>query len=253
LNQTIYPSLSGKVVLITGGASGIGASLVEAFARNHARVAFVDIDADNGAKLAAHLGGATHPPLFLPCDLLDIEALRGAIATIRERIGLIGVLVNNAANDERHQVDAVTPDYWDRALAVNLRHQFFAAQAVHEQMRALGGGSIINFSSIAWMAGVRNLVAYTTAKAAVIGMTRTLAVEFGADLIRVNAVAPGAVMTERQLRLWHSEVTAADLVAKQAIHLRLSEADVAAAVLFLAADDSRLITKQCLTVDAGLR
>jgi NAD(P)-dependent dehydrogenase (short-subunit alcohol dehydrogenase family) len=253
LSQTIYPSLNGKVVLITGGASGIGAGLVEAFARNRARVAFVDIDAAGGAKLAARLEGATHPPLFFACDLIDVEALRRTVATIRERIGLIGVLVNNAANDERHQVDAVTPDYWDRALAVNLRHQFFAAQAVHEQMRALGGGSIINFSSIAWMAGVGNLVAYTTAKAAVIGMTRSLAVEFGADQIRVNAVAPGAVMTERQLRLWHTEATAAALVAKQAIHLQLTEADVAAAVLFLAADDSRLITKQCLTVDAGLR
>jgi D-xylose 1-dehydrogenase len=252
LSETIYPSLSGKVVLITGGASGIGASLVEAFARNHARVAFVDIDATRGAALAARLAGATHPPLFLACDLLDVEALRRTVATIRERIGLIGVLVNNAANDERHDVDAVTPDYWDRALAVNLRHQFFAAQAVHEQMRALGGGSIINFSSIAWMVGVRNLIAYTTAKAAIVGMTRSLAVEFGADQIRVNAVAPGAVMTERQLRLWHTEATAAQLVAKQAIHLRLSEADVAAAVLFLAADDSRMITKQCLTVDAGL-
>ena len=252
MSQTIYPSLSGKVVLVTGGASGIGASLVEAFARNHARVAFVDIDAASGAMLAARLESATHPPLFLACDLLDVEALRHTIATIRERIGLIGVLVNNAANDERHDVDAVTPDYWDRALAVNLRHQFFAAQAVHEQMRALGGGSIINFSSIAWVTGVRNLIAYTTAKAAVVGMTRSLAVEFGADQIRVNAVAPGAVMTERQLRLWHTEATAANLVAKQAIHLRLSEADVAAAVLFLAADDSRLITKQCLTVDAGL-
>lgn len=253
MNRTIYPSLSGKVVLVTGGASGIGASLVEAFARNHARVAFVDIDADSGTKLAARLEGATHPPLFLACDLIDVEALRHTVATIRERIGLIGVLVNNAANDERHDVDAVTPDYWDRALAINLRHQFFAAQAVHEQMRALGGGSIINFSSIAWMAGVGNLVAYATAKAAVIGMTRSLAVAFGADQIRVNAVAPGAVMTERQLRLWHTEATAANLVAKQAIHLQLTEADVAAAVLFLAADDSRLITKQCLTVDAGLR
>jgi NAD(P)-dependent dehydrogenase (short-subunit alcohol dehydrogenase family) len=252
LSETIYPSLSGKVVLITGGASGIGASLVEAFARNHARVAFVDIDATRGAALAARLAGATHPPLFLACDLLDVEALRRTVATIRERIGLIGVLVNNAANDERHDVDAVTPDYWDRALAVNLRHQFFAAQAVHEQMRTLGGGSIIYFSSIAWMVGVRNLIAYTTAKAAIVGMTRSLAVEFGADQIRVNAVAPGAVMTERQLRLWHTEATAAQLVAKQAIHLRLSEADVAAAVLFLAADDSRMITKQCLTVDAGL-
>ena len=251
--EALFPSLRDKVVFITGGASGIGAGIVEAFARQQCKVAFVDIDVTAGEALAQRLAGQAHAPFFQRCDLLDIEALRSAIETVRQRLGPVGVLVNNAANDERHEIDAVTPEYWDRAQGVNLRHQFFAAQAVRPHMRALGGGAIVNFSSIAWMSGMSRTIAYTTAKAAVIGLTRSLGVEFGADNIRVNAVAPGAVMTERQLRLWHTEATAAALVTRQAIHTQLAESDIAAAVLFLAADDSRLITKQCLTVDAGLR
>jgi len=248
-----YPSLRDKVVLVTGGASGIGAGIVEAFVRQHAKVAFVDIDVAAGAALVARLADAAHAPVFLPCNLLDIAALRGAIEAVRQRLGAIGVLVNNAANDERHEVDAVTPESWDRTQNVNLRHQFFAAQAVRPQMRELGGGAIVNFSSIAWMSGMQRAIGYTTAKAAVIGLTRSLAAEFGGDNIRVNAIAPGAVMTERQLRLWHTEASTTAIVAKQALHARVVESDIAAAVLFLCADDSRLITKQCLTVDAGLR
>ena len=248
-----YPSLRDKVVFVTGGASGIGASIVEAFVQQGARVAFVDIDVARGERLVEQLAGAAHAPRFLPCDLLDIAALRAAIETVRLELGAIGVLVNNAANDERHELDDVTPEYWDRAQNLNLRHAFFAAQAVRPQMRELGGGAIINFSSIAWRSGAPRLVGYTTAKAAIVGLTRALAVELGGDEIRVNAVAPGAVMTEKQLRLWHTPETTAALVAKQALHVRLEEAHVAAAVLFLASDDSRAITKQCLTVDAGLR
>jgi len=251
--EAIYPSLRDKVVFVTGGASGIGAGIVEAFARQQCKVAFVDIDVTAGEALAQRLSGQAHAPLFQRCDLLDIEALRAAIEAVRQRLGPVGVLVNNAANDERHSVDAVTPEYWDRAQGVNLRHQFFAAQAVRPHMRELGGGAIVNFSSIAWMAGAPGMVAYTTAKAAIVGMTRSLGAELGGDNIRVNAIAPGAVMTEKQLRLWHTEATTTAIVAKQALHTRLAESDIAAAVLFLAADDSRLITKQCLTVDAGLR
>ena len=250
---TVYTSLRDRVVFVTGGASGIGAGIVEAFVRQHARVAFVDVDTAAAHALVARLEGLGPPPLFLRCDLVDIDALREAIADVGERIAPIGVLVNNAANDERHDLDAVTPAYWDRALDINLRHLFFAAQAVRPQMRKLGGGSIVNFSSIAWMSGVKRLVAYTTAKAAIIGLTRSLAMELGDDNIRVNAIAPGAVMTEKQLRMWHTDETTADLVARQAIHERMSEAHIAPAVLFLASDDSRLITKQCLKIDGGLR
>ena len=248
-----YPSLSERVVFITGGGSGIGAAMVAAFAGNDARVAFVDIDRAASEALVEGLSGCRHPPLFLPCDLTDIEALQAAIGQTRERLGPIAVLVNNAANDERHEIDEVTPDYWDRAMAVNLRHQFFAAQAVRPHMRALGAGSIINFSSIAWMGGGTRMIAYSSAKAAVVGMTRSLARELGADNIRVNAIAPGAVITPRQLRLWLSEADVAAMVERQCLHARLLADDIARAALFLAADDSRMITKQCLTVDAGLR
>jgi len=253
ITSTVYSSLRDRVVFVTGGASGIGAAIVEAFVRQHSRVAFVDIDTDAAQRLVARLEGAGPPLLFLRCDLVDIDALRDRIAEVGERIGPIGVLVNNAANDERHDVEAVTPAYWDRALDINLRHLFFAAQAGRPQMRELGAGSIVNFSSVAWMSGVKRLVAYTTAKAAIVGLTRSLAMEFGDDNIRVNAIAPGAVMTEKQLRMWHTEQTTAALVGRQAIHERISEAHIAPAVLFLASDDSRLITKQCLTIDGGLR
>jgi NAD(P)-dependent dehydrogenase (short-subunit alcohol dehydrogenase family) len=248
-----YPSLAGRVVFITGGATGIGAAVVTAFVRNGSKVAFVDIDAAAAEALLRDLSDAAHPPLFVACDLTDIAALRAAMALSRDTLGDMSVLVNNAANDQRHEVDDVTPEDWDRAMAVNLRHQFFAAQAARPQMRALGGGSIINFSSIAWMAGGAHMVAYTSAKAAIVGLTRSLAREFGPDSIRVNAIAPGAVITPRQLRLWLTETDVANIVARQCLHARLLADDIARTVLFLAADDSGMITKQCLTVDAGLR
>ena len=253
MTPTIYPSLADRVVFITGGATGIGAAMVRAFAANHAHVAFVDIDTDAAEVLRLELTGARHAPVFLRCDLTDIAALQAAMREAAQRLGPMAVLVNNAANDERHDVDAVTAEYWDRAMAVNLRHQFFAAQAAAAQMRAQGGGSIINFSSIAWMAGGTRMVAYASAKAAVVGMTRSLAREFGADNIRVNAIAPGAVITPRQLRLWLSETDVDAIVARQCLHTRLSPEHIARTALFLAADDSAMVTKQCLTVDAGLR
>ena len=248
-----YPSLCDRVVFVTGGGTGIGGAMVTAFARNDARVAFVDIDLAASEALVGELVSCRHAPLFVPCDVTDIARLRAAIARTHEALGPVAVLVNNAANDERHEVDDVTPEYWDRAMAVNLRHQFFAAQAVRPQMRERGGGSIINFSSVAWMGGGTRMIAYSSAKASVIGLTRSLAREFGADNIRVNAIAPGAVITARQRRLWLSEADVAALVERQCLRTQLLADDIARTALFLAADDSRMTTKQCLTVDAGLR
>ncbi len=248
-----YPSLTDRVVFVTGGGSGIGAAIVTAFAANGSRVAFADIDVEASEALVRELSGAHHQPLFIACDLTDIAALRAAIDRVRQEAGPMSVLVNNAANDERHEVDDVTPEYWDRAMAVNLRHQFFAAQAARAHMREVGHGSIINLSSIAWMGGGVRMVAYTSAKAAVVGMTRSLAREFGAEAIRVNAIAPGAVITPRQMRLWLTDADVDEIVRRQCLHEKLLGEDIARTALFLAADDSRMITKQCLTVDAGLR
>lgn len=248
-----YPSLEDRVVLITGGGSGIGASMTEAFAGQGARVAFLDIDEAASTALVERLSGARHCPLFVRCDVTDIAALRTAIARVGEEAGPIAVLVNNAANDERHKVEAVTPAYWDGSMNVNLRHQFFAAQAVHPHMRGLGHGSIINLTSTAWMFGGSDFAVYSTAKAGVVGLTNALARAFGGDAIRVNAIAPGAVMTEKQLRLWYTEESAAAMAERQLIKKRLLPEEVARAALFLAADDSRMITKQCLVVDAGIR
>lgn len=248
-----YPSLQDRVVLITGGGSGIGAAMTEAFAEQGSRVAFIDIDEDASRSVAERLSGARHPPRFHRCDLNDVTALQAAIAAIRQALGPVAALVNNAANDERHAVDAVTADYWDGAMNVNLRHQFFAAQAVRSHMQELGGGSIINLSSTAWMFGGSDFAVYATAKAGVIGLTNALARAFGDDLIRVNAIAPGAVMTKKQLRLWYTDETADAMAQRQLIKKRLLPDEIARAALFLAADDSRMITKQCLVVDAGIR
>lgn len=248
-----YPSLSGRVVFVTGGASGIGADIVRAFAGAGSKVAFVDIQEEAGLALAEDLAGSAYKPLFRHCDLTDIEATQAVIAEIGRELGPIGVLVNNAANDDRHEVDAVTPDYWDWAQAVNLRPQFFTAQAVRPQMRELGYGSIINFSSIAWRGGAPNMPAYTTAKAAVLGLTRSLARAFGADNIRVNAIEPGAVMTEKQYALWYKTPESVDaLVSRQCIRTVLQGDEIARTALFLGADDSRMITKQSIIVDGGL-
>src|SRR5277367_2811902 len=231
-----YPSLIDKVVFITGGGSGIGAAIVEAFAEQKANVAFVDIAVEASKDLVAKIGASHPPPLFLQCDLANIA-----------------VLVNNAANDQRQEADTVSEEDWDHAMALNLKHQFFAAQIARRSMRDLGGGAIVNFSSTAWMIGVPRLSVYAAAKAAVIGLTNSLAREFGPDNIRVNAIAPGAVITERQRRLWMSEEHIADFRARQCIDRSLLAEDVARLALFLAADDSAMITKQCFLVDGGLR
>lgn len=249
-----YPSLAGRTVFVSGGASGIGAEIVRAFASNHAKTAFVDIQRQAGEALAEEISGAGETALFLECDVTDIEPLRAAIKETRQRLGPIGALVNNAANDERRSVSEVSPEFWDHTQNVNLRHQFFASQAVHPQMRELGFGSIVNLSSIAWRGGAADMAAYVAAKAGIVGLTRALARAFGADNIRVNAIEPGAVMTERQRSLWYPTQQAVDaMVQKQLIRSTLLGQDIARMALFLASDDSRMITKQSFAVDGGLR
>jgi NAD(P)-dependent dehydrogenase (short-subunit alcohol dehydrogenase family) len=250
-----YPSLTDRVVLISGGASGIGADMVRAFASNGARVGFFDVQDEPAQALVRELGDAAgRAPLYLHCDVTDIDAVRASVESVRARLGPVAVLVNNAADDQRHPVDAVTAEFWDRSFDVNLRHHFFAAQAVHPHMKELGYGSIINFSSISWRFGADQMVAYATAKGAVVALTRALARSFGPDNIRVNAIEPGAVITERQRELWFKTQDAVDqTVERQLIRRVLLGEEIARTVLFLAADDSRMITKQSIVVDAGLR
>ena len=254
MTRTSYAGLNDRVVLITGGASGIGAAFVRAFATQGARVAFLDIDASAGEALVRDVATSSgSAPLFVPCDLLDIDALRGAMAQVRGSLGDAAVLVNNAANDQRQVLAEVTPAEFDWMIGVNLKHVFFAAQAVVPQMQARGGGSIINMSSIAWMRGAPGLPVYAAAKAAIVGFTNSLARSLGPDRIRVNAIAPGMVITERQRRLWYpDDQVIAELRTRQAIPDAVTPDDIANMALFLASDDSQRITRQCFQVDAGL-
>jgi len=247
----IYPDLAGKVVLVTGGASGIGESIVRAFARQEAKVGFVDIDAEAGASLAAELSAAGSTVRFAPLDLRDIEALRAGIATLRAALGPVAVLVNNAAHDERHPAPDVTPDYFDDRIAVNLRHQFFASQAVLPDMKAAGGGVILCMSSISWMAGFGGMPIYTASKSAIIGMVRSLARDFGPYNIRVNAITPGWILTKRQLELWLTPEADAERNARQSLKRRIYPDDIAKLALFLASEDASAITAQNYIADGG--
>jgi NAD(P)-dependent dehydrogenase (short-subunit alcohol dehydrogenase family) len=246
-----FPSLEDRSVF-TGGDSGIGESLVEHFCRQGARVTFVDIAEGPSRQLAERIAAAGHGrPDFIRCDLRDIEALRKAIDNAGKKHGPIRVLVNNAGNDDRHRTEDVTVGYWDERMQVNLRHQFFAAQAVRPGMRDAGGGSIVNFGSITWLVGDPDCPAYVTAKAAITGLTRALARELGPEKIRVNCVMPGWVMTERQVKLWLSPEGERQINERQCLSERLYSADIARMVLFLAADDSRMCTSQNFIVDGG--
>jgi len=239
-------------VLITGGASGIGESIVAHFAAQGSRVAFLDVADDMAGALIERLAPmARCRPLYVRCDLTDVPALQSALAGLIRSVGPIRVLVNNAANDDRHSFDTVTPAYWDERMAVNLRHQFFAAQAVHASMRDAGGGAIVNLSSTSWVIGEGGYAAYTTAKAGIIGLTRSLARDMGIDNIRVNAILPGWIMTERQTRLWLTPEAEHEQMARQMIKRRLEAGDVARMTLFAAADDSSGITGQSFVVDGG--
>lgn len=249
--MAIYPDLNGKTVLITGGASGIGAALVEAFAEQGAKVGFLDRDERAGRTLCDALTADGHQVRFVPLDLRDTEVLRAGIETVRSELGMISVLVNNAAHDERHVTEDVTEAYFDDRIATNFKHQFFASQAVLPDMRAAGGGAIICMSSISWMAGFGGMALYTASKSAVIGLVRSLARDFGPFNIRVNAVSPGWIMTQRQLELWLTPEADAMRQERQALKQRLLPADVAKLALFLASDDARVITSQNYIIDGG--
>jgi D-xylose 1-dehydrogenase len=247
-----FPSLRGRHVFITGGGSGIGRSLVEHFADQDAVVSFCDILADACESLADHVAATGKPrPEAHVLDLRDTAALEALVVDLGARRGPITALVNNAGNDDRHRLETVTQDYFDDRIAVNLRHQLFAAKAVAPQMRAAGGGSIINLSSITWQVADGDCVVYVTAKAAVHGMTRALATELGPHSIRVNAILPGWVMTERQLALWVDAAGERQLAERQALPGRLYAPDIARMALWLAADDSRMCSKQAFVVDGG--
>lgn len=252
MSEAVYPSLKGRLVVITGGGSGIGEGLTEAYARQGARVVFLDIAEAASRALEARLADLDPAPRFILCDLTDLTALRAAFERIEAEHGPVDVLLNNAANDDRHEAAAVTPAYWDDRIAVNLRHQFFAAQTVAPSMRARGKGVILNLGSISWHLGLADLSIYETSKAAIEGMTRALAREWGADGVRVACIVPGNVKTERQMK-WYTPEGEAEIVAAQCLKLRIEPKDVAALALFLSSDDARAITGHEYFVDAGWR
>ncbi|WP_242127888.1 SDR family oxidoreductase [Sphingobium sp. Sx8-8] len=252
MNRAIYPSLNGKRVFISGGGSGIGEGLVEAFAAQGAKVAFCDIADAESQALVARLKDGPSMPSFHHCDLRDIAAVQAMIRTVEAEMGGIDILINNAANDDRHAIDDVTPAYWDERMAVNLRHLFFAAQAVVPAMKRAGGGVILNFGSISWHLALPDLVLYQTAKAAIEGLTRSLARDLGRDNIRVNTIIPGNVKTLRQEK-WYTPEGEAEIVAAQCLDGRILPADVAALVMFLASDDARMCTAHDYFIDAGWR
>lgn len=246
-----YPSLEDKVVWISGGTSGIGASFVQHFARQGAKVAFVGRTESAGADVVAACAGAKHKPYFRPCDVTNIPDLKDALADAASALGDIEVLVNNAANDDRHKTADVTEEYWDRMIAINLKHYFFATQAVAPAMCKMGRGSIINIGSISWMLKVPDYPVYAMCNTAIVGLSMVHAAEFGPERVRVNCLTPGWIMTQKQIELWLTPEGEKDLEKGQLIKDRLHEPDVARLALFLASDDSRLITGQNYIVDAG--
>jgi NAD(P)-dependent dehydrogenase (short-subunit alcohol dehydrogenase family) len=249
----IYPSLKGRGVFVSGGGSGIGASFVEHFAAQGAHVAFVDLAEDAAAALVDKIAAAGHPkPFFQRCDVTDTAAYQSAVAAANTEVGPLRVLVNNAARDDRHKIDDVTPEYWEKCLAVNLKHQFFAIQAAAPAMREAGGGSIVNMGSVSWMRSRDIFIGYATSKSAINGMTRSLARELGPGNIRVNCLVPGAIVTERQTALWRNPEEDARFLELQSLKFRLGPQHCARLALWLAADDSDGCTGQNFIVDGGL-
>jgi NAD(P)-dependent dehydrogenase (short-subunit alcohol dehydrogenase family) len=250
--SAVFPDLKGKPVLITGGGSGIGAALTEGFALQGAKVAFIDIADEPSEAVCDRIAGKTGArPLYLKADLKDIDALRAAVAKAEAAHGAALVLVNNAARDDRHAMADVTPEFWDANQAINLKPHFFTAQAVAEGMKKAGEGSIINFTSTSFLINLGTMPSYTAAKAGIIGLTKGLAGALGPHGIRVNAIAPGWVITERQKELWVTEEGLAAHVAKQCIREIMQPDDIVGPCLFLASDASRMLTAQTMIVDGG--
>jgi NAD(P)-dependent dehydrogenase (short-subunit alcohol dehydrogenase family) len=247
-----YPSLNNRSVFITGGGTGIGEVMVERFCAQGARVCFVDVNVDKSQALVERIAQAGKgQATFIECDLRDLKALKGAISEAAKLHGDISVLINNAADDTRHEFEEVDEEYWNDRINVNLRPSFFAAQAVVEQMRRCGGGSIVNMGSVSWRQKQTCMPVYTTAKAAIDGLTRTLAAKLGPEHIRVNTLVPGWVMTERQMTRWAGPEIVQEVQQAQCINETLLPIDIANAALFLAADDSKMMTAQTLIIDAG--
>lgn len=246
-----YSDLAHKVVLVTGGASGIGAAIVRRFAQQQSNVVFFDIKVDEGRHLERELSDQGLSAHFQCVDLTDTAALRAGVAEARNAHGAINILVNNAANDERHSTDEMTPEYWDDRIAVNLKHQFFAAQAVLPDMKAANAGVIVNFGSISWVAGQGGMAAYTASKSAVIGLTRSLARDYGPYNVRVNAIAPGWIMTERQLEKWMTPEGEVELMKRQCLKRKLIPDELARFTVFLASDEASACTAQHYIVDGG--
>ncbi len=247
----IYPDLEGKSVVVTGGAQGIGASIVRAFVRQKAKVGFIDIADDVGTALALDLDGVAAAIRFVAADIRDVAMLRDAIGILAQLHGDADILINTAGHDERHATESVTPEMFDERIAVNLRHAFFAAQAVLPGMQAKGGGSIVNFSSISWMAGMGGMPVYTASKSAMIGLTRGLARDYGPSNIRVNAIAPGWTRTERQIEKWWTPEADKMRLDAQCLKKWVTPDDIAKFVVFLASDDASTCTAQHYVVDAG--
>jgi NAD(P)-dependent dehydrogenase (short-subunit alcohol dehydrogenase family) len=248
MTHAVYPSLAGKTVVITGGGSGIGEVMVEGFTRQKSRVYFLDVATAESQALVARLGNGTK---FVQCDVTDIAAVQKTLAEIQAASGPVSVLVNNAANDDRHKFEDVTPAYWEQRIAVNLRHLFFATQAVVPGMKRAGGGSIINMGSVSWHTAIPDLSIYETSKAGIEGLTRALARDLGTANIRVNCVVPGAIRTARQMKLWHTPEEEAKILAQQCLKERVDPIHVTAMVLFLASDDARMCTAHNYWVDGG--
>lgn len=247
----VYSDLEGQTVLVTGGGSGIGESIVRRFAGQKCRVAFIDVAREASEALERELTSQGHTVLFEHVDLRDIEALRRSVGRVRSAFGPVNILINNAANDERHPTPDVTPEYWDDRIAVNIKHQFFAAQAVLPDMKAAGRGVIVNFGSISWMIGQGGMAAYTVSKSAVLGLTRSLARDYGPYNIRVNAIAPGWIMTQRQIDKWLTPQALRELEERQCLKRKIMPDEIARFTVFLASEEASACTNQHYVVDGG--